>query len=160
MDTADRLSRLFGPLRRALLRSIRRSGEVPDVPESQFELLRALPESGTVTPRAVAAQLRLAPPTVSNLVKSMTTAGLVARTPDPNDLRTVGLSLTPRATQLLDSYNRISASILNQALNDLSAADRRTLHGALPALERLLAALERLDSTAPKSEPPSPTHKP
>src|SRR5690348_11070322 len=102
MDTATTLSRLLGPLRRAVLRSARSAGNLPDLPDAQIELLRVLAACPGATPRAVATQLRMAPSTVSNLVKTMTASGLVERRPSPHDLRTVGLTATAAALELLD----------------------------------------------------------
>src|ERR1044072_2972035 len=77
MDTATEFGRLLGPLRRAVLRT-RHTAGLPELPEAQSELLRVLAE-GDATPREVAPRLRVAPSTVSNLVRTMSAAGLVER---------------------------------------------------------------------------------
>ncbi|MER5780657.1 MarR family transcriptional regulator [Streptomyces mobaraensis] len=146
MDTATELGRLLGPLRRAVLRT-RRSEGLPDLPEAQIELLRVLAETGCITPREAAIRLRAAPSTISNLVRAMTAAELVERTPSATDLRTVNLSATPRALDMLDRYDRTSTAALRRALDALPPAGRLAIDEALPALADLLVTLERQDTT-------------
>lgn len=141
MDTASEFGRLIGPLRRAVLRTRRMEG-LPDLPEAQIELLRTLAETGGATPREAAARLRIAPSTVSNLVRAMTAAGLVERTPSTTDLRTVRLTASPKALDMLDRYDRTSTTSLRQALDRLAPQSREALRLAVPALAELLTALE------------------
>ncbi|NSC21971.1 MarR family transcriptional regulator [Streptomyces albus subsp. chlorinus] len=152
MDTATRIGRLIGPLRRAVLRTRRFDEALPDLPEAQIELLRTLAEDGPATPREVAGRLRIAPSTVSNLVRAMTASGLVERTPSATDLRTVRLAATPRALDLLGRYDRVSTGALRQALDDLAPESREALERALPVFAELLTALEaRTLGPAPES---------
>ncbi|GCB52858.1 MarR family winged helix-turn-helix transcriptional regulator [Streptomyces sp. NL15-2K] len=82
----------------------------------------------------------MAPSTVSNLVKTMIASGLVERHPSPHDLRTVGLTATAAALELLDRYDRTSSAALAAAIAELGALDEAVLSRALPVMERLLAA--------------------
>ncbi|MFI6930140.1 MarR family winged helix-turn-helix transcriptional regulator [Streptomyces sp. NPDC050287] len=141
-DVALELGRLLGPLRRAVLRATRTTEGLPDLPEAQIELLRVLTADGPLAPREVAARLRIAPSTVSNLVKALVAAGLVERTADPDDARAVVLAPSARALDLLARYDRASASALARAVADLPPADRATLAAALPVLDGLVPALE------------------
>ncbi|MFE9374233.1 MarR family winged helix-turn-helix transcriptional regulator [Streptomyces sp. NPDC006711] len=142
MDTASDFSRLLGPLRRAVLRSTRGAAGLPDLPEAQIELLRALAAEGSLGARVVADRLRIAPSTVSNLVKTMVASGLVERAADRADQRAVVLTPTPAALDLLDRYDRASTAALEGALAALPAADRDTLRDALPVLRRLVRELD------------------
>ncbi|MEV0241662.1 MarR family transcriptional regulator [Streptomyces sp. NPDC050674] len=142
MDTATDLGRLIGPLRRAVLVRTRRAADLPDLPEAQIELLRVLSDAGGLAPREVAARLRVAPSTVSNLIRAMTAAGLVERKPSSTDLRTVTLTASPHALDLLSRYDRVSAQALRQALTALAPDSRRAIEEALPALTELIGALE------------------
>ncbi|MGA5205615.1 MarR family winged helix-turn-helix transcriptional regulator [Streptomyces variegatus] len=142
MDTATGLGRLIGPLRRAVLLRTRRSADLPDLPEAQIELLRALSDAGALPPREVATRLRVAPSTVSNLVRAMTAAGLVERKPSSTDLRTVTLVASPHALDLLSRYDRVSAEALRRALAALPPDSRQAIDEALPALTELIEALE------------------
>ncbi|MCC9311087.1 MarR family transcriptional regulator [Kitasatospora sp. RB6PN24] len=143
MDTASELSRLLGPLRRAVMRASRSAAGLPDLPEAQIELLRALAAEGPLSPRTVAQRLRIAPSTVSNLVKTMVAAGLVSRDPDPGDLRAVVLTPSAAALDLLDRYDRTSSAALAHAIDQLPAGERDTLAASLPILAELVTALEQ-----------------
>lgn len=140
MDTAAEFGRLIGPLRRAVLRTRHAEG-LPDLPEAQIELLRVLEHAGTPTAREVATRLGVAPSTVSNLVRAMSTAGLVQRTPSAIDLRNVHLSLTPKACDMLERYDRVSTAALRCAMKSLTPQRRNALEQALPALADLITAL-------------------
>ncbi len=142
VDSATEFGRLIGPLRRAVLRTRHAEG-LPDLPEAQIELLRALQEAGTTTPREVAARLRVAPSTVSNLIRAMTAADLVVRSPSATDLRNVHLSLSLTARDMLERYDRVSTAALRAAIDQLSPARRKALERSLPALTDLLDALAK-----------------
>ncbi|PRW63067.1 MarR family winged helix-turn-helix transcriptional regulator [Actinopolyspora mortivallis] len=151
MTTAASLSRLIGPLRRAVLRSTRTAEDLPDLPEAQIELLRVLSDEGPLGTKAAAEQLRTSPATVSNLVRTMRSSGLVDRNTTHRDLRTVKLSITPQARRLLERYDRASRQTLERALAELTVEDRTALATAMPALERLteiLSARPHQDSSA------------
>ncbi|MFF8373210.1 MarR family winged helix-turn-helix transcriptional regulator [Streptomyces lydicus] len=141
MDTATEFGRLIGPLRRAVLRT-RRAADLPDLPEAQIELLRSLAEAGPLSPRQAADRLRLAPSTISNLVRAMTAAGLVERKPSATDLRTVLLIASPTALEMLHTYDRTSTAALHRALANLPPDSREAIEHAVPALAELLTALE------------------
>ncbi|WP_380176512.1 MarR family winged helix-turn-helix transcriptional regulator [Kineococcus sp. DHX-1] len=137
--TARRLGPLLGPLRRTVLRRSRDLAALPDLPEAQVELLRVLAGQGAQSPSGLADRLRLARPTVSNLLRTLSAAGLVDRSPGAG--RAVQVSATDHARELLARYDAASARTLEQALDRLDAADRTALATALPTLERLLDAL-------------------
>ncbi|MGV9680140.1 MarR family winged helix-turn-helix transcriptional regulator [Nocardia sp. NPDC003482] len=135
------LSALLGPLRRAVLRQTRAAADLPDLPEAQIELLRLLVATDGLPPGRASSELKVAQSTISNLVRAMTTAGLIERRPLPSDGRGALLVASPRARDLLARYDRASSAMLREILGDLPAADRRAIEDALPALRRLLAAL-------------------
>jgi DNA-binding MarR family transcriptional regulator len=132
-----RLSGVVSPLRRSLLRAAREAEDLPDIPDAQVEVLRALPAGTTRSPVELADDLSLNRTTVSNLLTSMEAAGLITREPDPADRRRLGVRASERAERLLARFDEASAALLAEALADLSEADARALAAALPPLERL-----------------------
>jgi DNA-binding MarR family transcriptional regulator len=154
MEAAQEFGRLVGPLRRALLRTRLREN-VPDIPEAQIEVLRALDGAGPMTPKELAGRLRVAPSTISNLLRTMAAAGLVRRTPSAVDLRIVDVTLTPKARGLLGRYDRVSEAAMQDAFGRLTAPDRRALERAVPALRALLQALEDDPPTDRRDATPS-----
>ncbi|OEI68126.1 MarR family winged helix-turn-helix transcriptional regulator [Curtobacterium sp. ER1/6] len=135
---ARRLSDRIGPFRRTLLRTSRVAAGLPDIPDAQVEVMRALgaDEAGSA-PSALASRLGLARSTVSNLVSSMEQAGLVERRLVGGDGRRATVHLTPLAAERLRTYDEAATTVLVDALGRLSADDRAALAAALPALERL-----------------------
>ncbi|MEU3529750.1 MarR family winged helix-turn-helix transcriptional regulator [Streptomyces sp. NPDC038707] len=149
------LGGLLGPLRRAVLRATRNAEGLPDLPEAQIELLRALSSSPEgLSPGAAAARVRVAPSTVSNLVRVMSAARLVERVRPEHDQRTVVLTASQEALHLLERYDRASTAALTRVVEELSDTDRAALHQALPALDRLVTALETSDGTRPDTTSP------
>ncbi|MDN0197701.1 MarR family transcriptional regulator [Streptomyces sp. S.PNR 29] len=149
------LSGLLGPLRRAVLRATRNAEGLPDLPEAQIELLRALSSSPEgLSPGAAAVRLRVAPSTVSNLVRTMSAARLVERIRPEHDQRTVVLTASAEALHLLERYDRASTAALIRVVEKLPDADRVALDQALPALKRLVAALEAADGNGGSTPAP------
>lgn len=146
-STSAHLSSQIAPLRRALLRRTRARANLPDLPDAQVEALRLLVQGGPTTPGALATQLRVARSTVSNLLRAMIAAGLVERGVGEN-LRTARVAAAPKAVDLLARYDAASEHVLDEALAELSAADRRAIERAAPVLARLTAAIDRPDERA------------
>lgn len=136
-QVARRLSERIGPFRRALLRASRDAADLPDLPDAQIEVMRALVGSTGTTPSGLARTLGLARSTVSNLVSAMETAGLVERRLATGDGRRTELRLTALAEERLTAYDEASTAVLVDALRRLPETDRDALAAALPVLEHL-----------------------
>jgi|GEM_PF-998326 len=132
-----RLAAVVSPLRRALLGAARRREGLPELPDAQIEVIRALPRGTVAAPSELAESLGLGRPTVSNLLNRMERDGLVARTPRAGDGRGVDVAASARALDLFDRFDRASAAIVADAASALSREDLAALDAALPALERL-----------------------
>jgi DNA-binding MarR family transcriptional regulator len=135
--TAAGLGRVISPLRRSLLRVARTAERLPEVPDAQIEVLRALPAGTDRSPGELAETLGLSRPTVSNLLRDMERADLVARRTHPDDGRRVLVAASDHALDLLVRFDRASLATLAAALDRLEPADRDALAAALGALERL-----------------------
>ena len=105
MSNAAALSRTLGPLRRAVLRATRLAEDLPDLPETHIEVLRTVADTPGLGPPAIAEHLRLARPTVSNLMKTMQRAHLIELTRDVDDARRVHVTATATALELLRRYD-------------------------------------------------------
>lgn len=140
LDTR-RLAALISPLRRSLLALTRETEGLPDVPDSQVEVLRALPRGTVSTPGALAQRLGLRKSTMSNLLTAMEGNGLVVRRPSPDDRRRVEVLASAHALSIFDRFDATSAQLLAEAAATLRADDRAALGAAVPSLERLGDAL-------------------
>jgi DNA-binding MarR family transcriptional regulator len=139
---ASELASAWGGVRRRLRRSARAKVGGEPLTGSQVEVLRLVETVPGLGVRDAAAALHLAPNTVSTLVGGLVAAGMLDRRADPDDRRAKQLHLTPAATTRLRRWRDERDRVLATALERLDADDRAALEGSLPALERLLAALE------------------
>ena len=144
---AARLAAVISPLRRALLAATRAAAHLPELPDAQIDVIRALPRGSAKGPAQIAAQLRLSRPTVSNLLGAMEADGLIERSPDPADGRRVVVRASARALDLFDRFDAANSRLVAEATAALDDRDRAALAGAVPVLERLCAVLA--DTSAP-----------
>lgn len=137
-----RLNLVVSPLRRALLRAARAAEGLPEIPDAQIEVLRAIPGGSSSSPGELAHELGLGRSTVSNLLKSMEASGLVERLAHGGDGRRVAVRATPKAVDLLARFDAASAVIVGEAVAELDVNERDALSAALPVLERLRDVVE------------------
>src|SRR5689334_10250951 len=135
MDTASSLRRL---VRRRL------RPDMPDPPlrGAQVELLHVVDAQPGIGVGAAARALHLADNSVSTLVNQLVGAGLLCRDVDPADRRAARLQLTDTAKDRMRHWRTGRARIVGSALSSLADDDVRAVRAALPALRRLLAAIE------------------
>jgi DNA-binding MarR family transcriptional regulator len=142
-ELSGQLLGVIGPLRRALRRAGRQGLPGPPVPSAQAELLRVVRVQPGIGVREAAEQLGVAPNTVSTLVNQLAAAGLLARRRDPDDGRAVRLLLTQRAVRRAALWRDRREQALRAALAELDEQEREALTTAIPALRRVLEAMER-----------------
>jgi DNA-binding MarR family transcriptional regulator len=138
---AARLASVISPLRRTLLAAARAAEHLPEIPDAQIEIIRALPRGTVASPGELAERLRLSRSTVSNLLTAMAANGLVERRPRPSSLRHVDVLTTAKAHDLFDRFDLASGNLVARAVATLPEGDRSALAAAVPALERLRDAL-------------------
>ncbi len=152
---ADAVSRLRRAMRRAA-RASGRGGELPGgLSVAQLEFLSCLAENPAARPGQVARLLRLAPSSVATLVNSMLRTGLVVRSGGIDDRRTAALDLTPAGLSVVADWQAVNARILAAALTALSAASRRSLAAAIPAVRELTGAVDALADEKPGDATPN-----
>ena len=137
------LARALSRLHRALRRRVRESIAGPTLPQSQVEVLRLLEREPGLRAREVADALGLASNTVSTLLQQIAVKGYVEREVDSHDRRSARITLTPAATERMNSWSDRRSALLAEAMDTLEAADYKRMVACLPALERLAAILER-----------------
>jgi DNA-binding MarR family transcriptional regulator len=141
-ELSGQLLRVIGPLRRALRRAGRRGLPGPPVPSAQAELLRVVRVQPGIGVRESAQQLGVAPNTVSTLVNQLAAAGMLERRRDPDDGRAARLVLTQRAVRRAALWRDQREHALRAALAELDHQEREALTTAIPALRRVLEAME------------------
>jgi len=128
--------------RRIARRAARSAWHAEPLPPAQSELLRLAAARPGIGVADAAHELRLAPNTVSTLVGRLTAAGLLNRGRGVSDGRSVRLSVTGKAEQRIAEWRDLRAELAGRALGRLTAADRKALADAVPALLRFAAQLE------------------
>ena len=137
------LAEVVTRLRRSLRAGVRTEYAWERLPMAQVELLQRLADEPGLRVTELAARHRLATNTVSTLVQQMVDAGLVQRSPDPADRRATTITLTADGHAQLLGWLQANARRLQEALAELGAADRGAILDVVPALTRLVEALER-----------------
>lgn len=137
------LAEVVTRLRRSLRAGVRTEYAWERLPMAQVELLQRLADEPGLRVTELAARHRLATNTVSTLVQQMVDAGLVQRSPDPADRRATTITLTADGHAQLLGWLQANARRLQEALAELGAADRAAILDVVPALTRLVEALER-----------------
>lgn len=135
-------------LRRVLRSSIRTDYPWESLPMAQVELLQRLADEPGLRINDLAQRHRLANNTVSTLVQQLVAAGLVRREPSAADRRAVTVRLTDQGTELIAAWRAAHERRIAAALDQLSAADRESVLGALPALSKLVSRLQQADVSA------------
>lgn len=134
------LATVVARLRRVLRRAARRETADP-LPPAASEVLVSVAERPGVGVNEVADELRLAPNTVSTLVRQLVDRGLLERSTDPTDRRAARLDVTPAARARLDGHRARRAETMDHALARLTPAEREVLAAAVPLLQRLTEAV-------------------
>jgi DNA-binding MarR family transcriptional regulator len=124
----------------ALRRAARLAGrpvEFAELTGAQLDLLRLVRRRPAVSVAEAAAELRLAPNTVSTLVRELTDARLLVRDADPADRRVARLRLAANMQRKVDGFRDRRVMLLTQAIEELSAADHSVLESATAILNEL-----------------------
>lgn len=151
------LADLVARLRRAMRRAARASDPDSSLSVAQLELLSCLAENPNARPGQLAQMLRLAPNSVTTLVRGLQARQLIERVEGSQDRRTVSLSVTDSGDQAVQRWRSINLAILGAALTELDPSRRLTLVRALPALRQLVDAIDDLGEplrTEPRTASP------
>ncbi len=137
--SAEDISRL----RLVLLRLARRLRQnTPGMTQSQLSALASVHREGPLTIGDLAAIENVQPPSISRIVGALEGEGWIERVADPRDGRVALVQTTADGRRELERLRADREAWLARHLDQLSAAERRKVAAALPALERLLTADE------------------
>jgi DNA-binding MarR family transcriptional regulator len=108
------------------------------LPWAQARLLGTIDDQGEARISDLAELDHCSQPTMTTQVRRLENAGLVARTPDPDDARAVRIRITPQGQKMLARVRADRAAVIDPRIERLSDEDREILSTALGALHRLL----------------------
>lgn len=151
VDPIAQFAHLVPALWRTMRRAARAEGSLP-ANESQVTILRLLLLHGDLSPAQLADLLRIARPTVSNLLRDLVASGLVERRIAEHDARSMVISVTSAGRDVLETFREERVALLGSALGRMSDEDQTRLTAAMPALRSLLRQLERVADEAAEPE--------
>jgi DNA-binding MarR family transcriptional regulator len=138
-DEVVRLRRAIGRLARQFNTSATDEGLTP----TQASVLGLVAGHGPVGLPDLVRLEHINPTMLSRVVGKLDEDGLVTRTPDPDDLRSVTLELTARGRTVQDRIKAQRAEAVSVAARTLPAAEHAALIAALDALDHLADELSR-----------------
>lgn len=140
LDTAARLRVAIGRLSRRLRTTA--AGSAAGLTPTRISVLLTVVRDGPIRLSALATSESLNPTMLSRVIADLVDAGLLERTNDDGDRRAAWVQATDGGVQLARRMRRERTDAVNAALEGLSAADRRQVEKALPALEALAEQLQ------------------
>jgi DNA-binding MarR family transcriptional regulator len=146
---ADGLADGIARLRRALRRGARAADPGNTLAVAQLELLAAVAERPGTRPGHLARLLNMRPNTVTTIVNALNAKGMLSRATAEDDRRAVELTATEAGQHAVHTWQATNAAVVNLALSTLPTRQRRALATAVPALEALAQAVDRLADTPP-----------
>ncbi len=141
---SDGLAEGIARLRRALRRGARVADPANPLAVAQLELLSALVEHPGARPGQLARLLNMRPNTVTTIVNALVVQDMLSRSAADEDRRAVALHLTEAGAQAVRTWQAANAAVLDRALSTLLPRQRDALAKAVPALDALVRALDRL----------------
>jgi DNA-binding MarR family transcriptional regulator len=140
---ADQLLTVMASLRRSGRLLARRPDEFATLTDAQVDLVSLVLHRPGVSVAQAAEALRLAPNTVSTLVRQLTDAQMLVRRVDQQDRRVARLELTTAMQRKVAAFRDRRVETLSSAIRRLSAADQQLLVASLAVLDRLAETLQR-----------------
>ena len=141
---AAELLAAIGAVRRVARRAFGSASHAEAMPPARSELLRLAARRPGIGVAEAAAELRLAPNSVSTMVSRLAEDGLLYRGRDAADGRSVRLTVTEAGAARIEQWRDIRAELAGRALEQLPPADRQALATAIPALTKLAGQMEEL----------------
>lgn len=139
---SSRPALLAAELRVALMRSVRRlRNERSDesLTDGQYAVLALLESGGPLTPRELAENEHVQPPSMTRTLNALVEAGLLSRTEHPADGRQVLVAVTGAGTDVVIQTRRRRDEWLTRRLAALDPAEREVLARATEILRRVVA---------------------
>ncbi len=138
---ADGLLTVMASIRRSGGLLARRPVELSSLTSSQLDLVRVILRRPGLSVNQAAEELRLAPNTVSTLVRQLTNQNMVIRRADPVDRRVACLDLTPTMRRKVAAFRDRRLATLVSAMTRLPVDDQRRLTHAVTLLDHLAEQL-------------------
>lgn len=144
-----------------IARVIRRNYIKPTLPDSNrvitplhFEVMKELKKAGTVHVAKLGHKLQIAKAQMTQLIDKLVELGVVARATDPDDRRTINISLTDYGKAAFEKHNKLLINAIRENISQLSPLELEYLSDSLRKIHDILLKTEDLDFMQKK-----PKHK-
>lgn len=107
---------------------------------NQLAVLGALLTQGPLSPSAIAARERVQPPSMTRTINCLETAGLITRSPHPDDGRQVIVALSEVGEEVLATERARRDQWLAKRFAELTTAERKLLRDATVVLDRITSS--------------------
>ncbi|PEJ59907.1 MULTISPECIES: MarR family winged helix-turn-helix transcriptional regulator [unclassified Bacillus (in: firmicutes)] len=122
-------------LQRFLMKSLQKHSEEHGVTIPQARVIGEVYAHKTMSIKQLSKNLKMTQSTVSDIVERLTTKGLLLKTPNPNDKRSVEISLPEGiADEINGSISEIANKSINSALGLLETSDQEIVEQGLKLL--------------------------
>jgi DNA-binding MarR family transcriptional regulator len=120
-----------------LLRRLRHADRSSTISAPRLSALSVIVFSGPLTLGRLAQAEQVRPPTMTRIVHALEAQGLIVKSADPADRRTIRLSATLKGKRLLLRARNRRLKTLATNIASLTTAEQATLRRALPILRKL-----------------------
>jgi DNA-binding MarR family transcriptional regulator len=142
IDTVE-VANALRPVLLRVGRELRREARSEGISPEQVSLLVGVKYSPGIGIRDLAAHERISPPALTKHVDRLERDGLVTRTPNPDDGRRIGLTLTEEGDRVLRRVRSRRTAWLATRLRGLDQAELAAVEAAIEPLSRLLKEEEK-----------------
>jgi len=125
-----------------VLRRVRRRDDASGVGPAQLSALSVLVFGGATTLGGLAAAEQVRPPTMSRIVASLKSSGLVETISDQQDARRLRIRATAKGTKLLQRARERRIDYLAEHLDRLLAQELEQLNSAIDVIRKVLEEWE------------------
>jgi DNA-binding MarR family transcriptional regulator len=141
LDTLERLVRVF-----------QRAATAGELSLATAAVLARLVREGPLTMTALAMAESVSQPNMTQLVNRLERDGLARKTAGRADRRTVSVEVTDEGRRVVRQRRQQRAAVLREVLASLDDRDVVAVREALPALTRLVRAMEPIEAEAAVTE--------
>jgi DNA-binding MarR family transcriptional regulator len=128
----------FGELVGRLVRMTRR-GAVRAMGPSATSTLGTVDRCGPIRLGELAEREGITPPTLSRIVATLESDGMVERRIDPDDRRSAFLAVTPQGHEVIQELNAARGAVLADRMTRLTPDEVEQFRAVLPLVDRLVA---------------------
>lgn len=141
VESARRMGEELPRLVRFLRQRIDAASPPDGLTTGQYFVL-ALVRDGVTSPGELATRFAVSSPTITGLIARLAAKGLIGRTPNDHDRRTVRLSVTPAGADALARMEAFVAERMAGLVVGLTEAQQREVIAAMESIHALLEAAD------------------